>query len=109
MLAAEHPLPAASPGWESESGVGSGPRVGPQVDARLDGVPIDLGELVVAEVEPAYGGHVVPNCCTVLAPIRVEVTRGSRSTQASANWARVCPRDSAMALSARTRSRVDSS
>ena len=35
---------------------------------------------------------------TVRAPISAEVTRGSRSTQASASWARLWPRFSAMAF-----------
>ena len=37
---------------------------------------------------------------TLLAPISADVTRGSRSTQETASWARLCPRRSATAASA---------
>ena len=43
-----------------------------------------------------------------LAPTSAEVTRGSRSTQASAIWARVWPRRWAIPLRARTLARFTS-
>jgi hypothetical protein len=39
---------------------------------------------------------------TLLAPMSTEVTRSSRSAQASASWARLCPRERATSSSART-------
>src|SRR6266536_664185 len=48
------------------------------------------------------------NWRTLLAPMSTVVIRGSRSAHASASWASVCPRRSAIAFSARTRASVAS-
>ena len=45
-------------------------------------------------------------CCTLLAPMSVEVTRASRRTQASASCARLCPRSAAISFRARILSQV---
>ena len=45
---------------------------------------------------------------TLLAPIRADVTRGSRRLQPRASWARVCPRRAAIWFNARTLARVSS-
>jgi hypothetical protein len=44
----------------------------------------------------------------LLAPMSVDVTRGSRSVQASASWASDWPRPRAISFSARARSRLSS-
>ena len=89
---------------------GSGPaRALPDVDPAVDGVAIDLGELVGREVEPLERAEARPRAARRCSRrSRVEVTRGSRSVQASAICASVCPRPSAISFSARIRSSASS-
>ena len=72
----------------------------PEVDAGLDGVAVDGGQLVVAERGPAIAPSESSSWATLDAPMSTEVTRASRRHQASAIWASDWPRPAAMSLSA---------
>ena len=64
----------------------------PQVDAGVDGVLLDRGQLVVGDSRWSSTARLSSSWATLLAPISTEVTRWSRSTQASASWASDWPR-----------------
>ena len=83
--------------------------LGPEVDAGLGGVAVDLGQLVVGEVEVVEAATLSSSWATLEAPSRAEVTRGSRRAQATASWARLWSRRrAATSLEARTLARVSS-
>ena len=69
-----------------------GAGLGPEVDAAVRRVAVDLGELLLGEVEPVERRQVRLELLDAVAPISVEVTRGSRRVQASAICARDWPR-----------------
>ena len=92
----------ATGGSEEAARFKSGKSCGPEVDAALGRVAVDLGQLVGGEVERCRARRrSASSCSTLLAPISAEVTRGSRSTQASAICASVWPRRCAISFSAR--------
>ena len=69
---------------------------------------VDLVELGLREPEVVERARFCSSCATLLAPTSVEVTRASRSVQASAIWASDWRRPAAISFSARTRASVSS-
>ena len=67
-------------------------RACPEVDAGVDGVLVDGGELVGAELQVVQGAEVLLELADAAGADQDVVTRGSRSAQASASWARLWPR-----------------
>ena len=83
-------------------------RLLPDVQRAVDGVAVDLLELVGVEVEASSAATFCSSWATLLAPSSAEVTRGSRRAQAIAICASVWPRRRAISFSARTRCRLSS-
>ena len=75
---------------------------GPDVDAGLDRVLVDRGDLLGANAVLPAAARFSSSWATLLAPTRAEVTRGSRRVQEIAICASDCPRSAAIAFSART-------
>ena len=75
----------------------------------VDGVAVDLGQLVRRRSRAASSAATFCSSCSTLeAPISAEVTRGSRSVHAIAICASDWPRRRAISASARTRARFSS-
>ena len=78
----------------------------PDVDPAVDRVAVDLGELIRRRSSSVVErGDVLLELPTLLAPSSAEVTRGSRSTQAIASCASVCPRRCGDLVERRARAR----
>jgi hypothetical protein len=79
-----------------------------QVDACFDGVAVNVGQLIGGKIEVVEGGDALLELGRAAGTDQGDVTRGSRTAQAMANWARDWPRSRATSLSAWTRARLAS-